>query len=177
MSNHIAIPLTKIILKAGDRVRLVEPEVLIERANNYQIEYKQDENGVYSFNSDYDYLSFKSCDVLDEMLTELYKWDTQEIESIDADGDIKFVDMDYTWPKEVILEQVDENDVSIKSYVDSSKIDYVRIDRDEVGGGAFQIYCKMPHAIISEEEDRASVYFYTISKDNINPSKHLEPEE
>ena len=111
------------------------------------------------------------------MLTELYKWDTQEIESIDADGDIKFVDMDYTWPKEVILEPVDENDVSIKRYVDSSKIDYVRIYRDEVGGGAFQIYCKMPHAIISEEEDRASVYFYTISKDNVNQSKHSEPEE
>ena len=119
MSNHIAIPLTKIILKAGDRVRLVKPEVLIERAiNNYQIEYKQDENGAYSFNSDDNYLYFKSCDVLDEMLTELYKWDTQEIESIDADGDIKFVDMDYTWPKEVILEPVDENDVSLKNYVD-----------------------------------------------------------
>ena len=108
MSNHIAIPLTKIILKAGDRVRLVEPEVLIERANNYQIEYKQDENGVYSFNLDDNYLSFKSCDVLEEMLNELYKWDTQEIESIDEDGDIKFVDMPYTWPKEVILEPVDE---------------------------------------------------------------------
>ena len=175
MSNHIIIPLTEVVLKAGDRVRLVEPEVLIERANNYQIEYKQDENGVYSFNSDNDCLCFKSCDVLDEMLTELYKWDTQEIESIDADGDIKFVDMDYTWPKEVILEPVDENDVSIKRDVDSSEIDYVRIYRDEVGGGAFQIYCKMPHAIISEEEDRASVYFYTISKDNVNPSKHLEP--
>ena len=176
MSNYIVMPLTEVMLKAGDRVRLVEPEVLIERANNYQIEYKQDENGVYSFNSDNDCLCFKSCDVLDEMLTELYKWDTQEIESIDADGDIKFVDMDYTWPKEVILEPVDENDVSIKSYVDSSKIDYIRIYIDEVGGGAFQIYCKMPHAIISEEDDRASVYFYTIYKDNVNPSKHLEPE-
>ena len=177
MSNHITIPLTEVVLKAGDRVRLVEPEVLIERANNYQIEYKQDENGVYSFNSYYDYLSFKSCDVLDEMLTELYKWDIQEIESIDADGDIKFVDMDYTWPKEVILEPVDENDKPIRSYIDSSKIDYVRIYRDEVGGGAFKLYCNMPHAIISEEEDRASVYFYTISRDNVNPSKHSEPEE
>ena len=167
MSNYITVPLTEIILKAGDRVRLVEPEVLIERANNYQIEYKQDENGVYSFNSHNDWLSFKSCDVLDEMLTELYKWDTQEIESIDADGDIKFVDMDYTWPKEVILEPVDESDKPIRSYIDSSKIDYVRIYRDEVGGGAFKLYCKMPHAIISEEEDRASVYFYTISKDNV----------
>lgn len=175
MNNHIVIPLTQVVLKAGDRVRLVEPELLIERANNYQIEYKQDENGVYSFNSDDDCLCFKSCDVLDEMLTELYKWDTQDIESIDKDGDIKFVDMPYTWPKEVILEQVDENDKPIRSYVDSSKIDYVRIYRDEVGGGALKLYCKMPHAIISEEEDRASVYFYTISKDNVNPSKHLEP--
>lgn len=172
MSNHITIPLTKIILKAGNRVRLVKPEILIERSNNPDIAYHND-NGVYSFELEVDYLLFKSCDVLDEMLTELYKWDTQDIESIDADGDIKFVDMPYTWPKEVILEQVDENDVSIKNYIDSSKIDYVRIYRDEVGGGAFKLYCNMPHAIISEEEDRASVYFYTISKDNVNPSKHL----
>ena len=176
MSNHITIPLTEVVLKAGDRVRLVEPEGLIERANNYQIKYKQDENGVYSFNLGDNYLYFKSCDVLEEMLNELYKWDTQEIESIDEDGDIKFVDMPYTWPKEVILEQVDENDKPIRSYVDSSKIDYVRIYRDEVGGGAFKLYCNMPHAIISEEDDRASVYFYTISKDNVNPSKHSEPE-
>ena len=172
MSNHITIPLTKIILKAGNRVRLVKPEILIERSNNPDIAYHND-NGVYSFELEVDYLLFKSCDVLDEMLTELYKWDTQDIESIDADGDIKFVDMPYTWPKEVILEPVDENDVSIKNYIDSSKIDYVRIYRDEVGGGAFKLYCNMPHAIISEEEDRASVYFYTISKDNVNPSKHL----
>ena len=176
MSNYIVIPLTTIILKAEDRVRLVEPEILIERSNNPDIQYHND-NGIYSFESEEDFISFNSGDVNDEMLTLLYKWDTQEIESIDADGDIKFVDIEYTWPKEVILEPVDENDVSIKRYVDSSKIDYVRIYRDEVGGGAFQIYCKMPHAIISEEEDRASVYFYTISKDNVNPSKHSEPEE
>ena len=176
MSNYIVIPLTEVMLKAGDRVRLVEPEVLIERSKNSDIEYHND-NGIYSFNLDHNYLYFKSCDVLEEMLNELYKWDTQEIESIDADGDVKFVDMPYTWPKEVILEPVDENDVPIKRYIDSSKIDYVRIYRDEVGAGAFQIYCKMPHAIISEEEDRASVYFYTISKDNVNTSKHSEPEE
>ena len=173
MSNYIIVPLTEVMLKAGDRVRLVEPEVLIERSNS-DIAYHND-NGIYSFKWEGDSISFNTVDVDDEMLTELYKWDTQEIESIDADGDIKFVDMDYTWPKEVILEPVDENDVSIKRDVDSSEIDYVRIYRDEVGGGAFQIYCKMPHAIISEEEDRASVYFYTISKDNVNPSKHLEP--
>ena len=174
MSNHIAIPLTKIILKAGDRVRLVEPEVLIERANNYQIEYKKDENGVYSFNSDNDCLYFKSCDVLDEMLTELYKWDTQEIESIDADGDIKFVDMPYTWPKEVILEPVDENDKPIRSYIDSSKIDYVCIYRDKVDIGVFDSICAMPHAVMSK--DGEYVYFYTISQNDVNPSKHLEPE-
>ena len=175
MSNYIVIPLTEVMLKAGDRVRLVEPEVLIERSNS-DIQYHND-NGVYSFELERDFISFGTVDVDDEMLTLLYKWDTQEIESIDVDGDIRFVDIDYVWPKEVILEQVDENDVSIKRYIDSSKIDYVRIYRDEVGGGAFQIYCKMPHAIISEEEDRASVYFYTISKDNVNTSKHSEPEE
>ena len=176
MSNYIVIPLTEVMLKAGDRVRLVEPEVLIKRSNNPDIAYNN-ENGVYSFNSDYNYLSFKSCDVLDEMLTELYKWDAQEIESIDADGDIKFVDIEYTWPKEVILEPVDENNVSIRNYIDSSKIDYVRIYRDEVGGGAFKLYCNMPHAIISEEDDRASVYFYTISQNNVNPLKQLKAGE
>ena len=174
MSNYIVIPLTEVMLKAGDRVRLVEPEVLIERSNNPDIVYNND-NGIYSFESEEDYLSFGTVDVDDEMLTLLYKWDTQEIESIDADGDIKFVDIPYTWPKEVILEPVDENDISLKRYVDSSKVSYVRIYRDEVGGGAFKLYCNMPHAIISEEEDRASVYFYTISKDNVDPSKHLEP--
>ena len=176
MSNYIIVPLTEVMLKAGDRVRLVEPEVLIERSLTPDIVYHND-NGIYSFELEGDFISFGTVDVDDEMLTLLYKWDTQEIESIDADGDIKFVDIDYTWPKEVILEPVDENDVSLKNYVDSSEVSYVRIYRDEVGGGAFKLYCKMPHAIISEEEDRASVYFYTISKDNVNPSKHSEPEE
>ena len=175
MSNHIAIPLTKIILKAGDRVRLVEPEVLIERSKNYQIEYKKDENGVYSFNLDDNYLRFKSCDVLDEMLTELYKWDTQEIESIDADGDVKFVDMPYTWPKEVILEQVDEKDVSIRNYIDSSKVSYVRIYKEEIDYNTFLDYCSMPHSVLSE--DKESVYFYTISQNNVNPLKQLKAGE
>ena len=174
MSNYIVLPLTEVILKVGDRVRLVEPEMLIARANNYQIEYKQDENGIYSFNSDDDCLYFKSCDVDEEMLNELYKWDTQDIESIDADGDIKFVDIDYTWPKEVIFEPVDENDVSIKSYIDSSKIDYVRIHKDEIDYDTFLNYCSMHHAVVSK--DKESVYFYTISQSNVNPSKHLEPE-
>ena len=174
MNNHITIPLTEIILKAGDRVRLVEPEVLIERSNNPDIVY-HNENGVYSFSSNDDYLDFKSCDVLKEMLNELYKCDTQEIESIDADGDIKFVDIGYTWPKEVIMEPVDENDVSIKRYIDSSKIDYVCIYKDEVNYNTFLNYCSMPHAVVSN--DKKSVYFYTISQNNVNPSKHLEPEE
>ena len=176
MSNHIIIPLTEVVLKAGDRVRLVEPEVLIARSNNPYIVYHND-NGIYSFDSEDDYLSFNSINVNDEKLTCLYEWDTQEIESIDEDGDIQFVDMPYIWPKEVILEAVNNDDISLSKYIDSSKVDYVRIYKDEVGGGAFKLYCNMPHAIISEEEDRASVYFYTISKDNVNPSKHSEPEE
>ena len=175
MSNYIVIPLTEVMLKAGDRVRLVEPEVLIARANNYQIEYEQDGNGVYSFNSDENCLYFKSCDVDDKMLTELYKWDTQEIESIDADGDIKFVDMDYTWPKEVILEQVDEKDVSIRNYIDSSKVSYVRIYKEEIDYNTFLDYCSMPHAVVSE--DKKSVYFYTISENNVNPLKQLKAGE
>ena len=175
MSNYIIIPLTEVMLKAGDRVRLVEPEVLIERSNNYQIEYKQDENGVYSFNLDDNYLHFKSCDVLEGMLNELYKWDTQDIESIDKDGDIKFVDMPYTWPKEVILEQVDENDAPIKKYIDSSEVSYVRIYKEEIDYNTFLDYCSMPHSVLSE--DKESVYFYTISQNNVNPLKQLKAGE
>ena len=173
MSNYIVIQLTEAMLKAGDRVRLVEPEVLIERSKNPDIAYHND-NGVYSFEPEEDYISFGTVDVNYEMLTELYKWDTQEIESIDADGDIKFVDMPYIWPKEVILEQVDENDVSLKNYIDSSKIDYIRIYKDEVNYNTFLDYCSMPHAAVSN--DKESVYFYTISQSNVNPSKHLGPE-
>ena len=173
MSNYIVIPLTEVMLKAGDRVRLVEPEVLIERSNS-DIQYHND-NGVYSFELERDFISFGTVDVDDEMLTLLYKWDTQEIESIDADGDIKFVDIPYTWPKEVILEPVDENDVSIRNYIDSSKVDYLRIYRDEVDPGVFDSICAMPHAVMSN--DGEYVYFYTISQNDVNPSKHLEPEE
>ena len=172
MSNYIVIPVTEVILKAGDRVRLVEPDVLIERSNNPDIAY-HNENGVYLFNSNDDYLSFKSCDIDDEMLTELYKCDTQEIESIDADGDIKFVDIGYTWPKEVILKPVNENDVSIKRYIDSSKVNYVYIYKDEVNYNTFLDYCSMPNAVVSN--DKESIYFYTVSQDNVIPSKHLEP--
>ena len=174
MSNHITIPLTEVMLKAGDRVRLVEPEVLIARSNNSDISYENN-NGIYSFKMSAYYISFKSCDVLDEMLTELYKCDTQEIESIDVDGDIKFVDMDYTWPKEVILEPVDENDISLKRYVDSSEVSYVRIYKEEIDYNTFLDYCSMPHSVLSE--DKESVYFYTISQNNVNPSKQLKAGE
>ena len=173
MSNYIIVPLTEVMLKAGDRVRLVEPEVLIERSNS-DIQYHND-NGVYSFELERDFISFGTVDVDDEMLSILYKWDTQEIESIDSDGDIKFVDMDYTWPKEVILEPVDENDISLKRYVDSSKVDYLRIHKDEVDLVVFDSICAMPHAVMSKEDDEELVYFYTISQNDVNPSKHLEP--
>ena len=172
MSNYIIVTLKSTILRAGDRVRLVEPEVLIERSNS-DIQYHND-NGVYSFELERDFISFGTVDVDDEMLTLLYKWDTQEIESIDADGDIKFLDMPYTWPKEVILEPVDENDVSLKNYIDSSKVDYLRIYKDEVDPAVFDSICAMPHAVMSEEDDEELVYFYTISQKDINPSKHLE---
>ena len=175
MSNYIVIPLTEITLRAGDRVRLVEPEILIARSNNSDIPYEFN-NGKFEFTNHDTEISFNNLDVNEEILNILYEWDTQEIESIDKDGDIKFCDIPYTWPKEVIFEPVDENDKPIRSYIDSSKIDYVRIYRDEVGGGAFQIYCKMPHAVVSESDERASVCFYTISQNDINPSKHLEPE-
>lgn len=174
MSNYITIPLIEVMLKAGDRVRLVEPEVLIERSNNPDIAYHND-NGIYSFEWEEDSISFNTVDVDDEMLSILYKWDTQEIESIDADGDIKFVDIPYTWPKEVILEPVDEKDVPIRNYIDSSKVDYLRIYKEEIDPGVFDSICAMPHAVMSN--DGEYVYFYTISQEDVNPSKLLEPEE
>ena len=177
MNNTIAIPLTEVILKAGDRVRLVEPEVLIARSNNPDITYYHNDNGIYSFGWEEYSISFGSIDVDDKMLTLLSKWDTQEIASIDSNGDIKFVDIPYTWPKEVILEQVDENDIALNTYIDSSKVDYIRIYKDEVGYDAFLNYCSMPHAVVSKEDDGESVYFYTISQNDVNQSKHLEPEE
>lgn len=174
MSNYITMPLTEIMLKAGDRVRLVEPEVLIARSNNPDINYTND-NGVYSFDSKDDYLSFNSVDVNNNMLTLLYKYDTQEIKLIDKDGDIKFIDMPYTsWPKEVILEAVNTDDIALSRYIDSSKVDYVRIYKDEVGYDAFLNYCSMPHAVLSKEDDGNSVFFYTVSQQNINTDKHLE---
>lgn len=164
-----------VILKAGDRVRLVEPEVLISRSNDSDIKYEKLEDGTYLFIGYISAVSFKSTDVADYMLNILSKYDTQEIASINDDGDIKFYDIPYTWPKEVILEVVDEDDLSLSKYIDSSKIDYVRIYKNEVGTGIFECYCQMPHAIISN--DNESVYFYTISQNDVNPSKHLEPEE
>ena len=174
MNNYIIFPLKSTILRAGDRVRLVEPEVLIERSNNPDIAYHND-NGIYSFEWEGDSISFKTGDVNDEMLTLLSQWDTQEIESIDSDGDIKFVDIEYTWPKEVILEPVDENDASIVNYIDSSKVSYVRIYKEEIDYNTFLDYCSMPHSVLSE--DKESVYFYTISQNNVNPLKHLKAGE
>ena len=55
MNNYIVIPLTEAILKAGDRVRLVEPEILIERSKS-DIKYTQDNNGIYSFDFKYDFI-------------------------------------------------------------------------------------------------------------------------
>ena len=45
---------------------------------------------------------FRTCAVNKAMLLELDKWQDNEIESIDEDGDIKFVDFGWTWPVEVI---------------------------------------------------------------------------
>ena len=83
--------------------------------------------------------------------------------------------MDYTWPKEVILEPVDENDISLKRYIDSSKVDYLRIHKDEVDPVVFDSICAMPHAILSN--DGELVYFYTISQNNVNPLKQLKDGE
>ena len=177
MNNTITIPLTTTTLRAGDRVRLVEPEILISRSNDSDIKYEKLEDGTYLFIGYISAVSFKSTDVTDYMLNILSKYDTQEIASIDEDGDIKFVDIPYTWPKEVILEVVDEDDLSLSKQIDSSMIDYVRIYKDEVGYDAFLNYCSMQHAVVSKEDDGNSVYFYTVPQQNINPSKHLEPEE
>ena len=70
MNNYIVIPLTEAILKAGDRVRLVEPEILIERSKS-DIKYTQDHNGIYSFEFKNDFIFFKTSQVIDKMLTEL----------------------------------------------------------------------------------------------------------
>ena len=39
----------------------------------------------------------------------------------------------------------------------------------------FLNYCSMPHAVLSN--DKESVYFYTISQNNVNPLKHLKAGE
>ena len=173
MNNTTTIYTRPIILKVGDRVRLVEPEVLISRSNDSDVSYEKLEDGTYCFNGSLDAISFNSADVNQEMLNELSKWDTQEIAHIDSDGDIKFADIPWTWPKEVVLELVDENDNTM-NIVDSSIVSYVRIYKDEVGEKAFSDYCLIPHAVLSKEDNGNSVYFYTISQNNIDPSKHLE---
>lgn len=173
MNNTTTIYTRPIILKVGDRVRLVEPEVLISRSNDSDVSYEKLEDGAYCFNGSLDAISFNSAYVNQEMLNELSKWDTQEIAHIDRDGDIKFADIPWAWPKEVVLELVDENDNTM-NIVDSSIVSYVRIYKDEVGEEAFSDYCLIPHAVLSKEDNGNSVYFYTISQNNIDPSKHLE---
>ena len=173
MNNTTTIYTRPIILKVGDRVRLVEPEVLISRSNDSDVSYEKLEDGAYCFNGSLDAISFNSADVNQEMLNELSKWDTQEIAHIDSNGDIKFADIPWAWPKEVVLELVDENDNTM-NIVDSSIVSYVRIYKDEVGEEAFSDYCLIPHAVLSKEDNGNSVYFYTISQNNIDPSKHLE---
>ena len=173
MNNTTTIYTRPIILKVGDRVRLVEPEVLISRSNDSDVSYEKLEDGAYCFNGSLDAISFNSAYVNQEMLNELSKWDTQEIAHIDSNGDIKFADIPWAWPKEVVLELVDENDNTM-NIVDSSIVSYVRIYKDEVGEEAFSDYCLIPHAVLSKEDNGNSVYFYTISQNNIDPSKHLE---
>ena len=163
-----------VILKAGDRVRLVEPEVLASRASNSDNISYTIQDGSCKLEYEDDELYFDNAIVNEDMLTLLLGLDTQEIESIDDDGDIKFYDIPYTWPKEVILEAVDENDIALNKYIDSSKVDYVRIYKDEVDYNTFLDYCSMPHAVLSKEDDGNSVYFYTVSQQNISPDKHLE---
>lgn len=173
MNNTTTIYTRPIILKVGDRVRLVEPEVLISRSTNKDNISIDLVDGKFLFEFEDDELYFSFADVNQEMLNELSKWDTQEIAQIDSDGDIKFEDIPWTWPKEVVLELVDENDNPI-NIVDSSIVSYVRIYKDEVGDEAFSDYCLMPHSVLSKEDNGNSVYFYTISQNNIDPSKHLE---
>lgn len=47
-------------------------------------------------------LAFSTCDITKPMLSELDKWEDNQIASIDEDGDIKFEDIPWTWPVEVI---------------------------------------------------------------------------
>ncbi len=63
----------------------------------------------------------------------------------------------------------------MSNYIEQSKIDYVRIYKDEVDYNTFLDYCSMPHSVLSE--DKESVYFYTISQNDVNPLKHLKAGE
>lgn len=53
-------------------------------------------------------VAFKTCDVTKEMLEELDAWEDNQIKSIDEDGDIKFEDIPYTWPVDVIRDLAED---------------------------------------------------------------------
>lgn len=83
-------------LTSDSRVRLVEPFELVE---------------TFDWRDDPDFkIAFKTCDITYDMLIELEKWDTQDIYSIDENGDIKFYDFEGTWPKETCRHIVDNED-------------------------------------------------------------------
>ena len=82
-------------LQVGDRVRFLEGfEIELEAKHT-------NEHGEWVF---------ETCDITPNMQELISVWDTQEIISIDDDGDLRFYDFDYTWPKEVIKELVNESD-------------------------------------------------------------------
>ena len=51
---------------------------------------------------------FEFCDVTPHMLEMIDEWEDNQIASIDEDGDYKFEDFPYTWPKEVIRGLADD---------------------------------------------------------------------
>ncbi len=73
-------------LEVDDYVKLVEPFELIDGRD-------PDESGDYAF---------ETVDVTPDMLEILAEWDSQTIGEIDEDGDLKFWDIPYTWPQEVV---------------------------------------------------------------------------
>ena len=75
-----------------------------------------------------------------------------------------------------IAQQLQNNSNEIyKNYIDSSEVSYVRIYKEEIDYNTFLDYCLMPHSVLSE--DKESVYFYTISQNNVNPLKQLKAGE
>lgn len=52
----------------------------------------------------YDPFYIESEEITGEMLKELGKYSTQEVEEIDKEGYLTFADIPYKWPQEVIIE-------------------------------------------------------------------------